>query len=161
MHDNNYEEYETCDKYGECLLLFQAKSCRDRLGERINRIITTASKTALCWTAVVVGFGMTLVVTLTTFTGSVKAVSAWKIFYCSRFRIGIEVKYDFLGPPLCGSPEKLENTTIIGTKRVVGSTIEYVCPEGYMLIGSKTRTCESSGFWSDAPPTCKCKYLKQ
>ncbi|CAD1479335.1 unnamed protein product, partial [Heterotrigona itama] len=58
-------------------------------------------------------------------------------------------------PPTCGSPEKSENTTITGTKRTIGSTIDYVCPDGCMLIGSKSRTCESSGFWSGEPATCK------
>lgn len=64
----------------------------------------------------------------------------------------------YQGPPTCGSPEKAENTTIIGTKRTIGSIIDYVCPDGYMLIGSKSRTCESTGFWSDEPATCKCKF---
>ncbi|XP_029047436.1 E-selectin isoform X3 [Osmia bicornis bicornis] len=58
-------------------------------------------------------------------------------------------------PPTCGSPEKSENTTIIGSKRTIGSTVEYVCPDGHMLIGSKNRTCELNGFWSGDAPTCK------
>ncbi|XP_029668396.1 sushi, von Willebrand factor type A, EGF and pentraxin domain-containing protein 1 [Formica exsecta] len=58
-------------------------------------------------------------------------------------------------PPICGSPEKSENTTIVGSKRVIGSTIEYVCPDGYMLLGSKSRMCGPSGFWSGDVPTCK------
>uniref|UniRef100_A0ABD2WSD8 Sushi, von Willebrand factor type A, EGF and pentraxin domain-containing protein 1 n=1 Tax=Trichogramma kaykai TaxID=54128 RepID=A0ABD2WSD8_9HYME len=58
-------------------------------------------------------------------------------------------------PSACGSPEKSENTTILNTNRKIGSTIEYACPDGHMLIGSKNRTCESSGFWSGSPPTCK------
>ncbi|XP_063986412.1 sushi, von Willebrand factor type A, EGF and pentraxin domain-containing protein 1 [Diachasmimorpha longicaudata] len=58
-------------------------------------------------------------------------------------------------PSVCGSPEKLENTTILGTKRSIGSTIDYTCPDGYMLVGSKSRTCEPNGFWSGEPPSCK------
>lgn len=63
----------------------------------------------------------------------------------------------FVGPPICGSPEKSENTTIVGSKRTIGSTIDYVCPDGYMLVGSKSRMCGSSGFWSGDVPTCKCE----
>lgn len=57
---------------------------------------------------------------------------------------------------MCGSPERSENTSIIGTKRSIGATIEYVCPDGYMLQGLKNRVCEATGFWSKNPPTCKC-----
>jgi len=64
----------------------------------------------------------------------------------------------FAGPPTCGSPEKSENTTIVGSKRTIGSTIEYVCPDGYMLVGSKSRICAASGFWNGDVPTCKCEY---
>ena len=58
---------------------------------------------------------------------------------------------------MCGSPERSENTSIIGSKKSIGSTIEYVCPDGYMLMGSKYRVCEATGFWSENPPACKCK----
>ncbi|KAG7211173.1 hypothetical protein KM043_010494 [Ampulex compressa] len=58
-------------------------------------------------------------------------------------------------PSSCGSPDKAENTTVVGTRRDVGSTIDYACPAGYMLIGSKSRRCESTGFWSGTAPTCK------
>jgi len=64
----------------------------------------------------------------------------------------------FAEPPTCGSPEKSENTTIVGSKRTIGSTIEYVCPDGYMLVGSKSRMCAASGFWNGDVPTCKCEY---
>lgn len=66
----------------------------------------------------------------------------------------------FAGPPTCGSPEKSENTTIVGSRRTIGSTIEYVCPDGYMLVGSKSRTCAASGFWNGDVPTCKCKCAR-
>ncbi|KAF7988440.1 hypothetical protein HCN44_001013 [Aphidius gifuensis] len=67
-------------------------------------------------------------------------------------------------PSICGSPDKLENTTIVGNKRTLGSTIDYTCPDGYMLVGLKSRVCEENGFWSGKPPTCKyvdCGYLKE
>ncbi|XP_014203613.1 sushi, von Willebrand factor type A, EGF and pentraxin domain-containing protein 1 [Copidosoma floridanum] len=58
-------------------------------------------------------------------------------------------------PSTCGSPEKLENTTIVSSKQRVGSVIEYACPSGHMLLGERERTCEPSGFWSGSPPSCK------
>ncbi|XP_015517072.1 sushi, von Willebrand factor type A, EGF and pentraxin domain-containing protein 1 isoform X1 [Neodiprion lecontei] len=58
-------------------------------------------------------------------------------------------------PRMCGSPDKAENTQITGNERSVGSTIEYECPEGFMLVGSRIRTCAESGFWSDIAPDCK------
>lgn len=67
----------------------------------------------------------------------------------------------FIGPSVCGSPDKLENTTIVGVKRTIGTKIEYICPDGYMLVGDKYRTCETSGFWSGIAPNCKCKYRKR
>lgn len=63
----------------------------------------------------------------------------------------------FAGPPTCGSPEKSENTVIVGSKRTIGSMIDYACPDGYMLVGSRSRMCGPSGFWSGDVPTCKCE----
>ncbi|KAF6202316.1 hypothetical protein GE061_004714 [Apolygus lucorum] len=58
-------------------------------------------------------------------------------------------------PPSCGSPDKLLNTTIVGTNYSIDAEIKYQCPEGHMLVGSPTRTCTKAGFWSGEPPTCK------
>lgn len=67
-----------------------------------------------------------------------------------------------LAPFYCGSPDKQTNTTIIGSEYNIGSTINYECPEGHMLVGNKTRTCMENGFWSNTAPTCKCmSYFNQ
>lgn len=58
-------------------------------------------------------------------------------------------------PSSCGSPDKLINTTIIGSDYSVGATIGYRCPEGHMLIGGGNRTCSIDGFWTGMAPTCK------
>ncbi|XP_014245415.1 CUB and sushi domain-containing protein 3 [Cimex lectularius] len=58
-------------------------------------------------------------------------------------------------PPVCGSPDKNLNTTIIGKDYNINSTIKYECPEGHMLVGSSERTCTQAGFWSGEPPNCK------
>ena len=33
----------------------------------------------------------------------------------------------------------------------------YSCDEGYNLDGDQTRTCQGSGEWTGAAPTCTCK----
>ena len=37
----------------------------------------------------------------------------------------------------------------------VGSTAEYACNEGFELVGTNTRTCQSDGTWSGEAPTCQ------
>lgn len=64
-----------------------------------------------------------------------------------------------LAPSSCGSPDKLLNTTIEDTNHNIGSSIKYMCPIGYKLIGSETRKCEEDGFWSGKAPSCKCKVF--
>lgn len=58
-------------------------------------------------------------------------------------------------PSSCGSPDKRLNTTIEGDSYRMGSTINYLCPEGNMLIGDKSRECQDDGFWSGMAPSCK------
>ncbi|XP_022905364.1 P-selectin [Onthophagus taurus] len=58
-------------------------------------------------------------------------------------------------PPSCGSPDKLLNTTIIGTNNSIGANISYQCPLGHMLEGSGNRTCGRDGFWTGMAPSCK------
>ena len=35
----------------------------------------------------------------------------------------------------------------------------YSCSEGYDLVGDAMRTCQETGQWNGAEPTCMCKYL--
>lgn len=58
-------------------------------------------------------------------------------------------------PRNCGSPDKMENTTISGTDFRVGQTVHYSCPIGHMVDGSESRACQVDGFWSSAAPACK------
>ncbi|KOB71042.1 putative furrowed [Operophtera brumata] len=58
-------------------------------------------------------------------------------------------------PPTCGSPDKLLNTTIEGKDYRVGASIDYRCPQGHMLAGTKSRACLKDGFWSGVAPSCK------
>ncbi|CAG9857786.1 unnamed protein product [Phyllotreta striolata] len=59
------------------------------------------------------------------------------------------------GPFSCGSPDKLANTTIINYNNDIGSTIEYRCPPGHMLVGDSTRKCGTNGLWTGSAPACK------
>ena len=36
-----------------------------------------------------------------------------------------------------------------------GQTATYSCNTGYNLVGSSTRTCQSTGVWSGSTPTCQ------
>ena len=36
----------------------------------------------------------------------------------------------------------------------------YSCDEGYNLDGGQTRTCQGSGEWTGAAPTCTCKLVR-
>ncbi|XP_014487109.1 PREDICTED: uncharacterized protein LOC106750941 [Dinoponera quadriceps] len=74
-------------------------------------------------------------------------------------------------PRACGRPEQPPNSTmtVIKTPRSpnftsayeVGTTVEYNCNAGNLLIGPGTRTCLDTGFYNDFPPVCKsieCGY---
>ncbi|GLH11061.1 Locomotion-related protein Hikaru genki [Gryllus bimaculatus] len=58
-------------------------------------------------------------------------------------------------PPTCGSPDKLLNTTFIGSNYSIGSVITYKCPVGHTLVGNNFRTCDKNGFWTGGAPSCK------
>ncbi|XP_078276405.1 C4b-binding protein alpha chain-like [Rhinoraja longicauda] len=36
-----------------------------------------------------------------------------------------------------------------------GMSVDFLCNDGYSLIGASTITCEATGDWSGAPPVCK------
>lgn len=65
-------------------------------------------------------------------------------------------------PKTCGRPEQPPNSTMVISKGYeVGSTIEYSCDEGHLLIGPAQRTCLETGFYNEFPPVCKyieCGY---
>ena len=39
-----------------------------------------------------------------------------------------------------------------------GSTAQYTCNSGFVLIGDKTRMCQDDGDWSGEAPVCECKF---
>ena len=46
------------------------------------------------------------------------------------------------------------NGVVSTTGYGVGDIAIYTCNEGYVLLGSDTQTCLSSGQWSGSPATC-------
>ncbi|CAG9854104.1 unnamed protein product [Phyllotreta striolata] len=64
-------------------------------------------------------------------------------------------------PKACGRPEQPPNSTMIAPNYNVGSTIEYTCDEGHLLVGPTSRVCLETGFYNEFPPVCKriqCGY---
>lgn len=82
-NDPEWDKNRYIDNIFPSALMLQERLCRNLPGGRNNLTIITENKIALYWTAVGLGFGMTSVATLTTFTGSVKAVSPLIFFYPS------------------------------------------------------------------------------
>ncbi|KAG5683144.1 hypothetical protein PVAND_012442 [Polypedilum vanderplanki] len=59
-------------------------------------------------------------------------------------------------PKACGRPEQPPNSTMIAVKGYdVGSSVEYKCDEGHLLVGPSSRTCLETGFYNEFPPVCK------
>ena len=61
----------------------------------------------------------------------------------------------FSEPKACGRPEQPPNSTMLAQNFNVGTTIEYICDEGHLLVGPSARTCLETGFYNEFPPVCK------
>lgn len=55
----------------------------------------------------------------------------------------------------CDHPGDLEHGYILGSDYSIGSHLTYVCHEGYILVGPKTRVCQPDGTYGGAKPLCK------
>ncbi|KAI5729257.1 hypothetical protein M8J76_000731 [Diaphorina citri] len=58
-------------------------------------------------------------------------------------------------PKNCGRPEQPPNSTMLAENFNVGSTVEYSCDEGHLLVGPPSRVCLPTGFYNEFPPVCK------
>ncbi|KOB78882.1 Sushi, partial [Operophtera brumata] len=58
-------------------------------------------------------------------------------------------------PKTCGRPEQPPNSTMLAENFAVGSSVEYACNDGYLLVGPTVRTCLDTGFYDEFPPVCK------
>ncbi len=54
----------------------------------------------------------------------------------------------------CSSIDELENGMITGTGYSVGSTLEFACHDGFLLLGNSLITCQTFGIWSGSVPIC-------
>lgn len=63
----------------------------------------------------------------------------------------------FIEPKACGRPEQPPNSTMTSPNYDVGTTVNYVCDDGHLLVGPTTRTCLDTGFYNEFPPVCKSK----
>ena len=54
-----------------------------------------------------------------------------------------------------GSPS---NGSRSGDDFTFGNTVSFKCNPGYEIIGSRNRTCTSSGTWSGIQPNCTGKH---
>ena len=53
----------------------------------------------------------------------------------------------------CGYPENVTNGTV--DVSIPSVTAWYTCDEGFMLNGTRYRTCGLDGRWSGTTPTCE------
>lgn len=65
-------------------------------------------------------------------------------------------------PPTCHSLNcpnltSPDDGSVSQTGSVPGSVAAYSCSDGFTLVGAETVTCLENGFWSNAPPKCRCK----
>ncbi|KAG1668922.1 Sushi, von Willebrand factor type A, EGF and pentraxin domain-containing protein 1 [Nymphon striatum] len=78
----------------------------------------------------------------------------WSDYNCNR-RLSFVCQHK---PKTCGKPEQPTNSTLLARNYNVGTSVEYRCAPGHLLVGPQSRTCMADGFYSEYPP--KCKYLE-
>ena len=54
----------------------------------------------------------------------------------------------------CPRPRPITHGKVKGNMFEYKSTVSYFCDKGYKLSGELRRTCQNSGSWTGAPPTC-------
>ncbi|KAM4876293.1 sushi, von Willebrand factor type A, EGF and pentraxin domain-containing protein 1 [Thomomys bottae] len=57
-------------------------------------------------------------------------------------------------PVDCGTPPVSANGQVKGEEYTFGKGIEYICNEGFLLEGARSRVCLANGSWSEATPKC-------
>ncbi|XP_071036846.1 complement C2 isoform X2 [Parasteatoda tepidariorum] len=55
---------------------------------------------------------------------------------------------------MCEEPTAISNGEIHGSERSVGSTVQYMCQPGFLLLGEGSRECLPGGHWSGITPAC-------
>ena len=59
----------------------------------------------------------------------------------------------------CGNINTPRNGSKIGEETTYPQSVEFVCDEGFVLLGSKVRSCQASGTWSGVQLLCKGKRV--
>ena len=54
----------------------------------------------------------------------------------------------------CERLPDINNGQVDLSGRTLGSTATYTCNQGFVLVGSSTRICQSNGQWSGSEPSC-------
>ncbi|XP_017574246.1 sushi, von Willebrand factor type A, EGF and pentraxin domain-containing protein 1 isoform X1 [Pygocentrus nattereri] len=54
----------------------------------------------------------------------------------------------------CGEPPPLKDAVIKGDNFTLGSHVQYICKQGFTLLGAETRECLPSGEWSHISAQC-------
>ena len=53
------------------------------------------------------------------------------------------------------------NGTVTWTSLMAGGVSTYMCNDGFYLMDSMMRTCQSNGTWSEEEPICRGIYSVQ
>ena len=60
----------------------------------------------------------------------------------------------------CGHISTPQNGSKIGEGTTFPQSVEFICDEGFVMLGSKVRSCRASGAWSGVQPLCKGKRIR-
>lgn len=136
-------------------LSFKVIPSWSRHGVKSSRTITMVNRIVWSWMVAEIGCGMmwAAIWIISILFVSMVSVDAKRILNESWSSQLLTIPIS--DPLSCGSPDALQNTTIIGKNYTIGSKIQYTCPKGHSLIGDETRECKKKGAWSGTAPTCK------
>lgn len=64
-------------------------------------------------------------------------------------------------PIMCSTIQAPENGIVLSTKDKYhfGDLVSFQCDFGYVMIGSASLLCTSTGVWNGTIPECQCKYF--
>lgn len=71
-----------------------------------------------------------------------------------------EKKFKVFFPELsCGTLANPQNGQVTFSSTSIGATAQYSCNPGFILVGDKTRTCQSNREWSGMAPVCRREIM--
>ena len=69
--------------------------------------------------------------------------------------VSYHVNIFFMSIEMCTALEDPDNGVVMFESTNVGSSAQYVCNEGFLLLGGGVRMCEAGGMWSGSEPVCE------